>query len=299
MSEFMDEHGNYLGYEIDNEDPDQLEEFSAGWDAVMESADAPPEIDYGVGQSIRNQGNRGSCRGHSIAACARMGARLAAGDNIDLDGDGTPNEPLHDDFSPLWCWVRAQIHGGTVGANRGATMSGGIKLGLQDGFAREVVWPYEKPHTTRIPAEVAEDGKRFIFGRYSTIREEGQVHDWLASGQGPCEWGKGWPFSWVGGCLVDSGVAGRGGHATAIRGYWTGERVAREVPSIASRVKDEPYVYVCENSHGSRAQWRGLYFVTRRGMQSVLNNRSTHLLGWSDLSFPLVRKFKWATARLV
>ena len=293
-----DDDGFYLGYEIENENEAELEASSAAWGECMSTADAPPEIDYGIGFSIRNQGNRGSCRGHSIAACARMGARLAAGEAIDLDGDGQKGLAIKDDFSPLWCWVRSQIHGGTVGAGRGATMGGGIKLGTVDGFAREVVWPYSNQHTTRFPSEVIADASRFKFGRYSTIQEEEKVHAWLASGQGPCEWGKGWPFSWVGGCLVDSGSAGRGGHATAIRGYWTGEHVAREVPAIASRVKSEPYVYVCENSHSVNAQHRGLYFVTRRGMAAVLQSRSTHLLGWSDLAYPLVRKFDWATAKL-
>jgi hypothetical protein len=34
-------------------------------------------------------------------------------------------------------------------------------------------------------------------------------------------------------------------------------------------------------------------------MAAVLNNRSTHLLGWSDLTYPLVRKANWATVNFV
>jgi len=298
VSNLIDPNGNHLGYEIDLEDSEYLESTSAHF-PEMRLGDPPPEIDYGHGFAIRNQGNRPSCRGHSLAAAGRMGARIAAGGDFDLDGDGQKNVPIKDDFSPLWCWVKTQVHGGTVGRNRGATMGGGVKAATQDGFAREVVWPYSKPHTTKFPAEVTADALRFVFKRQSTLRQEEQVYEWLASGQGPCEWGKGWPFSWVGGCLVDSGSSGRGGHATAIRGYWTGERVAREVPAIASRVRSEPYVYVCENSHGPNAQWRGLYFVTRRGMAAVLKNRSTHLLGWSDLEGPFVRKFDWSKAKLI
>lgn len=297
MTEQLDPNGNYLGYEVENEDVEYLEAGSAA-SPEMRLSDPPPEIDYGFGFSIRNQASRPSCRGHSLAACGRMGARLAAGGAFDLNANGIAGEPIKDDFSPLWCWVKTQVHGGTVGPNRGATMGGGIKAATVDGFAREVVWPYDKSHTTRFPAEVIQDAKQFKFARYSTLKTEGDVYQWLASGQGPCEWGKGWPFSWVGGCLVDSGSSGRGGHATALRGYWTGKRVASEVPAIASRVKDEPYVYVCENSHGSNAQWRGLYFVTRRGMSAVLNNRDTHLIGWSDLQSPLIRKFDWSKAKL-
>lgn len=287
-----------LGYEIENERPDELEAGSAGWDRVMETGDPPPEIDYGRGQAIRNQGGRGSCRGHSIAAAARMGIRLAVGAEVDLDGNGVAGEPIRDDFSPLWCWVRSQVHGGTVGANRGATMAGGVKLGTEDGFAREVDVPYSGPHTTQFPATVVAAAKSFRFRRYSTLRDEQQVHDWLASGQGPCEWGKTWPLPWRGGCLATSAPSRGGGHATAIRGYWTGQRVAREVPGIADAVRSEPYVYVCENSHGTNAQWRGLYFVTRAGMAATLRHAHTHLLGWSDLASPIVRKFDWATSKL-
>lgn len=297
MSDLVDPNGNYLGYEVENENDEFLETNSAMF-PEMSLSDPPPEIDYGVGLSIRHQGNRPSCRGHSLAACGRMGARLATGAAIDLDGNGVAGEPIKDDFSPLWCWVKTQVHGGTVGANRGATMGGGVKAATQDGFAREIMWPYSKSHTTRFPAEVIADAQQFKFARYSTLKTEQAAYQWLASGQGPLEWGKGWPFSWIGGCLVDSGSAGRGGHATAIRGYWTGARVAAAVPSIAARVRNEPYVYVCENSHGARAQWQGLYFVTRRGMAAVLQNRWTHLLGWSDLQSPLIRKFDWSKAKL-
>lgn len=298
VSDLIDFEGNHLGYEVENEDVETLEAGSADFPEMM-TTDPPPEVDFGAGFAIRNQGNRGSCRGHSAAACARMGARAAAGQPIDLNGDGVSGDPIKDDFSPLWAWVRAQIHGGTVGAGRGATMGGGVKLGIEDGFAREITWPYEKPHTTRIPAEVAADALAFRFKRYSTLKREDDVYQWLASGQGPCEWGTGWPFSWVGGGLVDSGSAGRGGHATAIRGYWTGQRVAREFPVIASRVKAEPYVYVCENSHGTRAQFGGLYFVTRKGMSQVLANRWTHLIAWSDLTYPVARKFDWRSATFI
>lgn len=297
MSDLIDPDGNHLGYEVENEDVPMLEAGSAAF-PEMRLSDPPPEIDYGFGFSIRHQASRPSCRGHSLAACGRMGARLVAGGPFDLDGNGIAGEAIKDDFSPLWCWVKTQVHGGTVGPNRGATMGGGIKAATQDGFAREVVWPYSKSHTTRFPAEVTADAQQFKFARYSTLKTEPEAYQWLASGQGPLEWGKGWPFSWIGGCLVDSGSAGRGGHATAIRGYWTGARVAAAVPAIAARVRSEPYVYVCENSHGANAQWKGLYFVTRRGMSAVLQNRWTHLLGWSDLQSPLIRKFDWSKAKL-
>jgi len=298
-AELIDPDGNALGYEIENENAEELEAGSAAWDGLYEFADAPPEIDYGQGLSIRNQGNRPSCRGHSLATAGRMVARVANRGDIDLNDNATPGEPIKDDFSPLWCWVKTQVHGGTVGANRGATMAGGIKAAMQDGLAREVVWPYSGSHTTRFPQEVIADAARFKMRRYSTMKSEADVFRWFATGQGVVEMGSGWPFSWIGGCLADSGRAGRGGHATVGRGYWTGERVAREVPAIADKVKAEPYVYVWENSHGTGAQWKGLFFITRRGMEQILRAGSSHLIGWSDMEWAKPRSFDWASAKIV
>lgn len=293
-------NGNFmtLGYEVENEQVDWLQEYSSPWNRIMELSNPPPEIDYGQGQSVRNQGNRPSCRGHSLAAVGRMCARLAAGQAVDLDGNGTAGEPIKDDFSPMWCWIRTQIHGGTVGANRGATMAGGIKAATQDGFALEIEYPYSSDYRTQFDPQLITSAKRFLLQRYSELKEESQLHDWLASGQGSGEWGKSWGFSWKGGCLATTAPSRSGGHATAIRGYWTGERVAREVPAIAQWVRSEPYVYVCENSHGSNAQWNGLYFVTRKAMADTLSQSDTHLLGWSDLQGPIIRAFNWNTAKL-
>lgn len=294
----IDDQGNGLGYEFDHEDPVYLQEHSAPWDGLYSMSDVPEEIDYGKGFSIRNQGPKPSCRGHSITAAARMLARLANRGDIDLDGDGKAGEPIDDDFSPMWAWIRSQQHGGTVGPNRGATMSGGIKLGLEDGMAREVVLPYNSRHSTRFANDVVQDAKRFRMKRYSTLKTEQDVFRWFASGQGVVESGTGWPFSWIGGCLVDSGQSGRGGHATCGRGYITGKRLAQQVPALASRVRNEPYVYVWENSHGTRAQWNGLYFITRRGMEQVLRDRMTHFIGWSDMEWPKPRTFDWVNAPL-
>jgi hypothetical protein len=299
MPQLIDDQGNGLGYEYELEDNDLLEEFSSPWDGLYEFSDAPPEIDYGQGLAIRNQASRPSCRGHSLAAAARMVARVANRGNIDLNENGVAGEPIVDDFSPLWAWVRTQVHGGTVGPNRGATMGGGIKAGLQDGMAREVVWPYSKPHTTRIPQEVVTDAARFRMARYSTLRTEQDVFRWFASGQGVVESGTGWPLSWIGGSLADSGGMGAGGHATCGRGYWTGKRVADTVPAIASRVRNEPYVYVWENSHGTGAQFRGLFFITRRGMEAILRARHSHFIGWSDMAWARPRKFDWDNIKVV
>lgn len=298
MPELIDAQGNGLGYEYELEDEEYLEAGSAPWDGLYDFSDTPPEIDYGQGLTIRNQASRPSCRGHSLAAAGRMVARVANRGDIDLNEDGTPGQAIVDDFSPLWAWVRTQVHGGTVGANRGATMGGGIKAGMQDGLAREVIWPYSKPHTTRIPAEVSQDAAKFRMARYSTLKTEQDVFRWFASGQGVVESGTGWPLSWIGGALADSGSAGRGGHATCGRGYWTGERVARTVPSL-SRYKSEPYIYVWENSHGTSAQWRGLFFITRRGMDGLLKARYSHFIGWSDMSWAKPRKFDWDNIKVV
>jgi hypothetical protein len=296
-----------LGYEFEFENTNALIAEASPFLELASVDDLPAEIDYGQGDNVRSQGNTPSCRGHSQSDCAGMCARLAnSGQDIDLDGDGVLNEKLQDQFSPLWCWTKAQVNGGTVGAGRGATMQGGIKTALESGICREVVYPFSKGHTTRFTSEMINDAARFKMGRYSIIDSEPKLRQWLGSGQGPAEWGTMWPFQWIGECLFDSAPGGRGGHATCCRGYWTGKKVVEMIgsrlpASTRSYIEKEPYVYVFRNSHGESAQFRGLYFGTRRGVEATLQHRHTTMIGWSDLSFPLakVRKVDWSKVTFI
>ncbi len=135
-------------------------------------------------------GAKGACRGHSLAANARLCYRMRAG-SIDLDQDGIENEAnLQDDFSPDWCYYRCQAASGIRGDN-GATIEGGKRVGLEEGIVREIDLPYQntyEPSRANDP-QLRVKAQAFKFGRYSLLETAQAVFDWVGSGQGGIDWG--------------------------------------------------------------------------------------------------------------
>lgn len=283
-----------LGYRYDLEDREFIKRFSSSFSLRM-YGDEPEEIDVRTWWRIRNQANQGSCRGHSLAANARYCARAAAGE-LDLDGDGIVDEIKDDDFSPQWCYVQSQKQNNIRGDN-GATIDGGIKVGLDLGIAREAVWPYPNPvrYDTNIPAGAMQDAQKFKFARYTKFDpgDFQSVKTWLATGQGGIDWGKSWPLPFLDNCLVDGAINDRvslGGHATAILGYIKAGTLLRELPNLSRYLKDEAAdIFIGVNSHGTGAQHKGFYYLTERGLAACMRHKWTEVIGWSDMSVPRKR----------
>ncbi len=206
----------FTGYRMDLEDREFITANSAPYAELMRGPEDYQESNVFEWWHVRNQSMQGSCRGHSLAANGRFSYVLQAGD-IDLDGDGVPNEAnLQDDFSPDYCYYECQREDGIRGDN-GATIKGGIAVGLR-GLAREIDCPYTVAYDPgRITAEMREKAKQFKFGRYSEITSPTMGLDWIGSGQGGLDWGTVWPLPFVKGCLVKgmSRAETGGGHATA------------------------------------------------------------------------------------
>lgn len=295
-NEFMDKRfepgGEYFtGYRIDLEDRDAIVAASSPYRQLMRSSEWQ-EADIFSWWHIRNQGMQGSCRGHSLAACARLCYRMAAG-AIDLDKDGIENESnLQDDFSPDYCYYESQ-RANNIRTDSGATISGGIPVG-KSGVLREIDMPYTvayDPH--RVTNELREKAKEFPMRRVTRLEDADAVFDWVGSGQGGIDWGTVWPLPFTAGCLVKSMSQGQrgGGHATAGGTLIRGRNLKAIVPALANHVSDDEWVMQCMNSHGSSAQYRGFYFVTRSGCEDILRHRFTECIGWSDMQTPVVRPF--------
>lgn len=282
-----------LGYRPDLERRDLIAAGSAPFALRIrgEGQDVDPRERFW----IRDQGNQSSCRGHSLRACGLFSAIATAGE-ADLDGDGRTGEKDDDDISPQWCYVESQKADGIRG-DEGATIFGGIEVG-KGGMCRESLWPYTGRYETRPadPAAAVEDARQFTFARYTQF-ERGDVDAmdaWLSTGQGAIDWGKMWPLPFQEGCLVDSGIReGRnlGGHATAIIGRTRAGKIAAEIPALRRYLRDEAaWIYIAANSHGTRAQHQGYYFLTRRGLEACSAHRWTEAIGWSDLTVPRRRE---------
>jgi hypothetical protein len=276
-----------LGYRPDLEDKAYIIEHSSKFNLRM-LGNEPEEIDPRPWFKIRSQGAQGSCRGHSLAANGRYCAKAATG-VLDLNADGILNDPKEDDFSPMWAYIMSQRQSNIRG-DVGATMTGGIKVGLEQGLAREVKWPYPNAYNTNVPNGASADATNFKFARYTKFQpgDVQGVKAWLATGQGGIDWGKMWPLPFIGGCVVDGPIGNRtmGGHATAILGYIKGRTLLKEIPSLSNVIKPEQTLFVGVNSHGVNAQHKGFYYVTERGLEACMRHQWTEVLGWSDMSVP-------------
>lgn len=284
---------DFTGYRPDLEDREALFAGSSGHQQLLSSKEWQ-ELDLVSWWIVRNQRSKGSCRGHSLAANARLSFYMQAG-LPDLDEDGKPNESnLQDDFSPDWCYYRCQAKDGIRGDN-GATINAGIRVGLEEGIVREIDLPYEESYepSRANDAGLKDKAKAFRFGRYSVIETAEEMFDWVGSGQGGIDWGTIWPLPFVKGCLVKglSSNARGGGHATAGGTLIKGGNLINLVPSLKGEVKEDEWVMQFMNSHSSSAQFKGFYFVTMEGARQILRHQWTTVIGWSDLSTPVVRPF--------
>lgn len=289
-AEFVRPEG-FTGYRFDLEDHEAIAASSAPYQELMRGDEYQESnvIDWWI---VRNQSAKGSCRGHSLAANARFSYVLQAGE-IDLDGDGIPNEKnLQDDFSPDYCYYACQAVDNIRGDN-GATIGAGVKVGL-DGIGLEIDLPYIVDYAPqRLTSAIREKAKSHKFGRYSQITSPSMALDWVGSGQGGLDWGTVWPLPFVKGCLVKgmSRAAVGGGHATACVGIIRGETLIRFLPEMRSEVRTDEWIFVFANSHNVTAQYKGFYFVTVDGFMDILAHRYTAAIGWSDMTAPRKRKF--------
>lgn len=280
----------FTGLRMDLEDHQAILNGSSPYSPLM-SAGEWMEAEVFSWWNIRNQSQKNSCRGHSLAASARMCYYMAAG-GVDLDEDGQLNEALQDDFSPDYCYYESQ-RANNINSDSGATINGGIRVGLA-GIAREIDLPYQLGYSpSRVTSAIREKATKFKFGRYTKMTTAEQIFDWTGTGQGCIDWGTVWPLPFVKGCLVKglpSGTRG-GGHATCPLGIARGETIKRLVPVLKTEFKDDEWILQVANSHSENAQFKGFYFCTMDAVADILRHNFTEALGWSDMATPVVRPF--------
>lgn len=273
-------------YDIDHQ-PAHRAELLATSDAIgtslLRAATAPEYLDLAPWFQTRNQGQVGSCRGHSLAGCAEVCHHLAAG-SIDLDGDGASYEPgkIDDRFSPQWCYIETQKIDGLRG-DVGSSIGGGVKLATTRGIARELVCPYRGTYTREIPAEAEADAAKFKIGRHDFFENPDRLDDlktWILTGQGPVDIGISWPPRFDSNFIIHDYRGGRGGHAIFICGF------------IKHPVTEEP-VFAFENSHSDSAQANGRFYMTPSALADYLAASFTVAVGLSDLSVAKPRAVNW------
>lgn len=245
-----------LGYAIEKERKFILEEHGQDPNQMlMQFKDSFPKTDIQANPlgavDILNQGNQGSCQGHSLALIFSICFFLATGRKAA--------------FSRAAAYYLSQEHDG-INGDQGSTLSGGQKVATE-GLCLETDWTYPSSYNPRRPATATPDKFSYKLNVSRPLKTRQEVEDWLRAGL-PIQTG----LSWGPSCneeVVDNWTPGGGGHSTTL---WL---LSGEDPNNL-------------NSWGNLWNKDGMQKWTWRATERILAHRWTVLMGYAPdkMSFP-------------
>lgn len=246
-----------LGYSLLNEDHEYLEDVGESPNQAMKAfQDSFPVFNTTADPlgavSVLNQGNQGSCQGHSLALIFSINYFLATG--------------RREAFSRACGYYVSQSYDG-IRSDSGSTLSGGVKCATQHGMCLESDWPYPSRYDPRQPS-----GVEYPYKLKSTkpMRSVDDCRNWLQLGL-PIQTG----IKWNDSCsreIVDNWqpLRGSGGHSTT---FWQ--------LSQSGNVKNI-------NSWGNTWNGDGVHEFTFGSIARLLQDSNTVLIGYAPdaMSFP-------------
>lgn len=244
-----------LGYAIEQERQYILEEHGQDPNQMlMQFKDAFPQTDINANPlgavDILNQGNQGSCQGHSLAMIFSICFFLATGRKAA--------------FSRAAAYYLSQEHDGIRG-DSGSTLSGGQKVATT-GLCLEEHWKYPSRYDPTRPASATPDKFSYKLKVSRPLRTRQAMEDWMNSGL-PIQTGIAWGPS----CnneIVDNWSPGGGGHSTTLWLFKDGNL----------------------NNLNSWGLWNGdgVHKWTWRAVEQMLAHRWTVFIGYApdEMSFP-------------
>lgn len=267
------------GYRYDIEDRAWLETQSMSkYDYAVVAAtgdiERPPVVDPRPWFNVRNQGQEGSCQGHSITAAGEHCFRVASNGEVIR-------------FSPDVAYYETQRIDGLLGADNGSTIAGGMKMARNLGFCPEHHMPYsDRYNPGALPKNLAELCGPYKIKKFKIFEGPdyfAETVEWIGLGLGGVSYGIDW------GVRLDSlGVASwspsnGGGHANACLGY-TGPVDADGLPQLLIAV----------NSWGDWGPLKGWYLWRRAEFNKVMAHKWSVIVGISDMDDVKPRKIDWA-----
>lgn len=181
-----------------------------GWQAL------PEEVDPSSWVRVENQGDQGSCQGHSLSSCVEHLHRAAGHEYLQL--------------SRAQAYYQSQRIS-SIRGDRGSTVEAGCRLAMTDGICLEEVWPYPGRYDPSIPSGYA-SSKRWKIEGHEPVRNlqtmmDATAFDVVHSG-----------FMWSGDIdrqvardgIVRNYSGGGGGHSVMWKGYRRTDWSGRELP---------------------------------------------------------------------
>jgi C1A family cysteine protease len=123
----------------------------------------PDEIDGRVSQTIKDQGQLGSCSGFS---------RSSLEERLNYLATGAKGPAL----SAMYCYLTNQQECGCSGGDNGATIAGSVAAAGKEGVCEESLFPYTSAmaagqYTDTIPAAATAEGKLHLVASHSVVHD--------------------------------------------------------------------------------------------------------------------------------
>jgi C1A family cysteine protease len=283
LTVFTDRYGNQFplgGYRWDREDKDQLRATSipvrnlnrllsrAGKTSLPRSFDPRKlfRLDPRNDMKVEDQGNQGSCRGHSGSSGVEFCNWIDTGKMIQL--------------SRAYMYYATQKEDGLLGRDVGSTMNGGVEVLRKYGIPREEHWPYPPTYNHNPPDSWEAQYRKaaeFRIGSHTFLTKAEDTVQFIRSGAGPVDIGISWggDVEWKtieGKRLpVFEWRPGQGGHAILLVGWM--------------QVGSHMFVWLL-NSWGTRWGDNGWALVHISTLAEMLRHQHTVFVGYSDLENP-------------
>lgn len=219
---------------------------------------------------IENQGQQGSCAGHSLSSIMEWCYAIASGGEVVQ-------------LSRAMAYYEAQRISGIRG-DSGSTIAAGAKLGTETGLCVESLWVYPGRYDNTRPSDyqaVITDANKRKIRSATKVTSYDAYRKFLGAGLGGVHNGIAWGGS-MDRPVVESFSAGGGGHAIA--GLCLSERVDAQ---------GRPYVWIA-NSWGLQFGSRdvpGWQEWSPSAIEGMLRHQWTEMIALSDMAVPKPRKF--------
>lgn len=259
------------GYAVDLEDRDFLASLDSGEQMMAEIGDYQEvRLDPRKLIRIENQGQQGSCQGHSLSSCVEWCYTIATLGQVQQ-------------LSRAYAYYESQrTQNPPIVGDRGSTISAGVRLALSQGICEETLWPYPSNYNPARPKDwtgVLDNAKQYKIARAIKISTFAEWKSFLGSGQGGINLGISWGQG-MNNAIVENFSSGGGGHAIAA--LCLSERVD---------ASGNPYTWIANSwgeGFGSR-EYKGWCEFSPRAVQQMLVHNWTEAIGLTELTKP--RKF--------
>lgn len=260
------------GYRYELENTQQLARITSPFSVMsgLDFSQLPEEVDPRSWLRIENQGSMGSCQGHAQSTCGEVAYYIASGGEVIQ-------------FSPLFAYYATQKLDGLQGADRGSTISGGARVGMELGFCPLEVMPYPNPvkYNWQLPQKALDAAKDFKIAQAIDIDSYDSMIKFLGAGLGAVEIGILWSDRYMtpnsDGCIEDYAESG-GGHAVTLAGY------------SKRRARDGRKYGILVNSWDLRWGVKGTAEVSPNALDKMFRGQWTVARGLTDMVSPKIRK---------